>query len=197
VGKVQADMKRILLSASLALSAVISTLAQGSANNNTPQVIEWNEYYDLSWQDFKGERPGDAAGDAGTVVQIKAKPFLVKDEVDYDVFALFVKDKSWAEAYTASLLAHEKLHFDIAELYARKIRKKIAEMRAEKVTKVEAFNLAIQELLQESNEVDMQYDVETLHGGMVEKQKEWAERIKAELNGLREFKKKKRVITAG
>jgi hypothetical protein len=190
-------MKKILFLASLCAGAAVSTFAQVAANNSTPQVIEWNEYYDLSWRDFKGKRPGDAAGDAGTVVQIKAKPFLVKDNVDYDVYALFVKDKSWAEAYTAPLLAHEKLHFDIAELYARKIRKKIAELRDENVTKVDAFNLAIQELLQESNEVDMQYDIETLHGAMQEKQKEWADKVKAELNGLRKFKKKKRVITAG
>ena len=190
-------MKRILHLAALVLSAAVSALAQVTANNNTPQVIEWNEYYDLSWRDFMGKRPGDAAGDAGTVVQIKAKPFLVKNEVHYDVYALFVKDKSWAEAYTAPLLAHEKLHFDIAELYARKIRKKISEMRAENVTQVDAFNLAIEELLQESNEMDMQYDIETLHGAMQDKQKEWSDKVKAELNSLRKFKKKKRVITAG
>jgi hypothetical protein len=190
-------MKRILLLATLVLSAAVSIWAQGSSNNSTPQVLEWNEYYNLSWRDFKGKRPGDAAGDAGTVVQIKAKPFLVKNKVDYDVYALFVKDKSWAEAFTAPLLAHEKLHFDIAELYARKIRKKIADMQAQKITDVDAYNLSIQELLQESNEMDMQYDVETLHGAMVEKQKEWAEKVKAELNGLRKFKKKKRVISAG
>src|SRR5687768_5559097 len=129
-------MKRILLFTTLVLCAVVLSRAQGSSNNSTSQVIEWNEFYDLQWRDFKGKRPGDAAGDAGTVVQIKAKPFMIKNKVHYDVFALFVKDKSWAEAFTAPLLAHEKLHFDIAELYARKIRKKIADMQAEKVTDV-------------------------------------------------------------
>lgn len=190
-------MERILLSAVFLLSTAVSLYGQGTSNNSSPQVIEWNEYYDLSWRDFKGKRPGDAAGDAGTVVQIKAKPFLVKNKVEYDVYALFVKDKSWAEAFTAPLLAHEKLHFDIAELYARKIRKRIAQMQEEKVTDVDAYNLSIQELLQESNEIDMQYDVETLHGAMSEKQKEWTERVRAELNGLRKYKKKKRVISAG
>lgn len=190
-------MKKILLMAVLVAGAAVSSLAQGSSNNSTPQAIEWNEFYELRWDDFAGKRPGDAAGDAGTVVQIKARPFLIKDKVHYDVYALFVKEKSWAEAYTAPLLAHEQLHFDIAELYARKIRKKISELQAENVKDVDAYNLSIQELLQESNEIDMQYDVETLHGAMVEKQKEWTERVNAELNGLRKFKKKKRVISAG
>jgi hypothetical protein len=166
-------------------------------NNNTEQVVEWNEYYDLSWEDFKGKRPGDAAGDAGTVVQIKAKPFMVKNQVNYDVFALFVKNKSWADAHTRTLLSHEKLHFDIAELYARKIRQRIAELKKKKVNEVDVYNLAIQELLEESNQIDMQYDLETLHGAMEKKQAEWSKRVSSELNNLRKYKKKKRVISAG
>src|SRR5690348_5350311 len=90
---------------------------------DSKNIIVWNEYRPLTWEDFQGKRSEDAAGDAGTVVQIKAKPYMVKDQVKYDVAAVFVKNKSWSDAQTKELLAHEQLHFDIAELYARKIRK--------------------------------------------------------------------------
>src|SRR5687768_2492955 len=93
-------------------------------------VISWNEFYKLQWHDFQGEPGEDARGDAGAAVQIKAKPFLVKKEIKYDVVALFNRNKSWARGQSTTLLAHEQLHFDIAELYARKIRKKIKELAA-------------------------------------------------------------------
>ena len=69
-------------------------------------TILWNEYRPLTWDDFQGKRMEDAAGDAGTVVQIKAKPYMVKDEVKYYVAAVFVKNKSWADAHSPELLAH-------------------------------------------------------------------------------------------
>src|SRR5687768_6828529 len=94
-----------------------------SASVDDRGTITWNEFYRLQWHDFQGEPQENSIGDAGTVVQIKAKPYLVKKQVRYDVYALFNRKKSWARDYSESLLAHEQLHFDIAELYARKIRK--------------------------------------------------------------------------
>ena len=157
-------------------------------------LLLWNEFYKLQWDDFQGEPDKGSLGDAGTAVQIKAKPYLVKKEIRYDVEALFNRKKSWARDTSPSLLAHEQLHFDIAELYARKIRKKIRELQKQRVNDIKTFNEAIQTLLIESNEVDAQYDLETLHGALSRKQAEWSSRIKQELASLRIYKKPKRVI---
>jgi hypothetical protein len=170
-----------------------------SFTTNEPEsneVIVWNEYRPLTWDDFRGKRSEDAAGDAGTVVQIKAKPYMVKDQVKYDVSAVFVVNKSWTEAQTNELLAHEQLHFDIAELYARKIRKVIAALSENGEDEVKIYNRAIQKLLRESNEVDIQYDLETLHGAMLKRQAEWSKQIKSELKSLEQFKKHRQVISA-
>lgn len=169
-----------------------------SFTTKTPDALdtlEWNEYRPLTWEDFKGKRAEDAAGDAGTVVQIKAKPYQVKDEIHYEVAALFVKNKSWTDAQSPDLLAHEQLHFDIAELYARKIRKEIKEMQKSGDGQLRHYNLAIEELLRESNEIDIQYDLETLHGAMLARQKEWSDDIKQQLLSLENFKKEKQVIS--
>ena len=164
--------------------------------SDTKNVIVWNEYRTLTWEDFKGKRTEDAAGDAGTVVQIKAKPYMVKGQVKYDVAAVFVKNKSWSDAQTNELLAHEQLHFDIAELYARKIRQVSAELVEAGEQDVKDYNRAIQKLLHESDEVDIQYDMETLHGAMVNKQAEWSKKVKSELKALGQFKKHRTVISA-
>jgi hypothetical protein len=165
-------------------------------NPDAMEVIVWNEYRPLTWEDFQGKRSEDAAGDAGTVVQIKAKPYMVKDQVKYDVAAVFVKTKSWRDAETKELLAHEQLHFDIAELYARKIRKVIAAYEEAGEHDIKKYNRVVQKLLYESNEIDIQYDLETLHGALQKKQSEWTANIHEELKSLSQFKKHRQVISA-
>lgn len=163
----------------------------------TKQQIEWNEFYELRWDDFKGKPADDAAGDAGTSVQIQAKPYMVKNNIRYDVYALFNREKSWSRDQSAQLLVHEQLHFDLAEVFARKIRKKIMEMTEAGVSDVKVINTAIQGILEESNEADMQYDLETLHGALDQKQALWAKKIQDELIALKSYRKHKKVITSG
>lgn len=157
-------------------------------------LISWNEFYRLQWHDFMGQPDEHRMGDAGAAVQIKAKPFLVRKKIKYDVTAFFNRGKSWARDQSPSLLAHEQLHFDIAELYARKIRKKIKELNDRGVNDIKTYNSAIQELLLESNDADERYDLETLHGALSKKQAAWAKQVKAELLQLQRFKKPKRII---
>lgn len=182
---------------SIAALLFLSCLCFAFINNpEANEVIVWNEYRPLTWNDFKGKRTEDAAGDAGTVVQIKAKPYMVKKQVKYDVSAVFLINKSWADAQSKELLAHEQLHFDLAELYARKIRKVVDELSAAGEDDVKIYNRAIQKLLHESNEIDIQYDLETLHGAMLKKQAEWTKKVKAELKTLEKFKKHRQVISS-
>lgn len=159
--------------------------------------ITWNEFYKLQWHDFEGQPDQNSIGDAGAAVQIKAEPYLVKKQVKYDVYALFNKKKSWARDQSEALLAHEQVHFDIAEVYARKIRKKIKELSDRGVDDVKTYNAAIRELLHESNQLDEQYDLETLHGALSKKQEAWAKKVRDDLASLQQYKKPKRIIKAG
>jgi hypothetical protein len=156
--------------------------------------LEWNAYYDLSWNDFQGQAPMESHGDAGTAVQIKAKPFYVKDEVHYDVIAYFNREQSWVRDGSSQLLRHEQLHFDIAELYARKIRKEITRLKDNGVNDVQTINKAVRILLAESDKMDIQYDAETLHGSFLKKQAKWEARVKQEMGELEPFRKTKRVV---
>jgi hypothetical protein len=164
------------------------------AQSNPVDLLEWNEYYKLSWEDFQGKRTDSSIGDAGTFVSIKAKPYMVKNRVVYDVHAFFNRNKSWASDKSKELLEHEQLHFDIAELYARKIRKRISELRDRGVNNVKEYNAEINKLLEESNVADVEYDLETLHGALPKKQMLWETKVKKELEELEGFKKEKKVI---
>lgn len=161
---------------------------------SSAQLLEWNEYYRLTWDDFQGKPTPVSKGDAGTFVQIKAKPYLVGGEAFYDVHAYFDREQSWATEKSRSLLAHEQLHFDIAELYARKIRKRIHQLKSEGVKDVSKINAAVRHLLEESNEADIRYDAETLHGSLRSKQAQWEEKVSNEMASLERFKKPKKII---
>ncbi|MDX1629851.1 MAG: DUF922 domain-containing protein [Fulvivirga sp.] len=154
------------------------------------RYIAWNAHYKLNWSDFKAKKDMNIFGDAGTAVKIKAKPYLQKKTVHYQVFALFDKSKSWAHDTSDKLLAHEQLHFDIAELYARKIRKKIASLQRKGVRDIKIYNQAIKKLLAESNTFDQRYDRETLHGGLSKKQAFWEKKVSQAIHDLKAYEYK-------
>ncbi|ELR70574.1 hypothetical protein C900_03555 [Fulvivirga imtechensis AK7] len=157
------------------------------AQTDSQKYIEWTPSYQLNWNDFAGQPGAGAIGDAGTAVAIKAKPYIEKSKIHYIVHALFDKHKSWYRDKSPSLLAHEQLHFDLAELYARKARKKIIEIALTGETDLKVYNQAVQKILNESNMIDRQYDAETLHGSITKKQQEWKERVDKELIALQSY----------
>jgi hypothetical protein len=179
----------------IGLLVFCDTFSQSKDVSRTARSLEWNEFYELTWSDFEGTRTSDAIGDAGTVVRIEAKPFRNGSKIHYRVTALFIRSKSWVSDPSNSLLKHERLHFDLAELYARKIRKRVDELNRQNVKSIKVYNAAVKELLEESNIEDRRYDIETLHGAMVKKQAAWERRVGEELALLDEYKNQKRVIS--
>lgn len=157
-------------------------------------LLEWNPYYSLQWTDFRGAPGAEAHGDAGAVVSIKARPYVVKGKVRYDVRAFFNREKSWKRDTSDLLLAHEQLHFDIAEVYARKIRERIHDLERQGVNDVKTYNAAVRELLGESDRADRRYDAETLHGAMTNVQAKWKADVEQELVRLYRFRKERRII---
>ena len=180
--------ERPILILSLLLLISFSVMGQ-SAPYDHQQYIEWNEFYPLSWDNFKGEPTENSIGDAGTAVKIMATPYYAGKKIRYNVYALFNMQKSWGLEKDSALLAHEQLHFNIAELYARKIRKKVAELNVSGAKSLSFYNAEINKLLEESNAVDIQYDLETLHGAIRDKQRLWQKKIDAEMKALAGFKK--------
>jgi hypothetical protein len=172
----------------------IGELPAQKTDHGDQSFISWNPFYKLSWYDFQGTPPDESNSDAGASVQIKATPFMVKDKIHYNVAAIFNRKKSWARDQSRSLLGHEQLHFDLAEVYARKIRKRIAELEDDRVNDLKIYNAAIRGLLEESNRADRQYDIETLHGALIRQQEGWSKKVTAQLEQLEAYEKKKRRI---
>jgi predicted secreted Zn-dependent protease len=87
------------------------------------------------------------------------------------------------------VLTHEQKHFDIVELYARKLRKAVFETRYTDYNDL----LAKLEILYDKNDKEMDkyqdlYDEESDGSMNGEKQREWNKRIIQELDNYRKFK---------
>lgn len=174
------------------LLVLICSAAAQKLPYDPEKYIEWKEHEKLSWDFFNGKPAEDAFGDAGTAVKIKAKPYVVHGEIYYSVYALFNKKKSWCKGKSEELLAHEQLHFDIAELTARKIRRAVEQLKDDNITNLKTYNKTIKKILIKSNDFDAQYDKDTFHGLVQKKQQEWQKNVSEQLSALKTYAKQEK-----
>ena len=149
--------------------------------------VVWQANQPLSWENFKGVPDKDdwvhgAVTYAGFDVQVEEVHFFSR-EVLFKVVAVFDQRQSWVkpEKKDSGLLAHEQLHFDIAELFARKLEKKLNSL------KVSVHDKAVVKKWQDyftKAQLSLQnkYDHETVHGIRKEQQLAWQQEISRQLN---------------
>ncbi|MBA3899877.1 MAG: DUF922 domain-containing protein [Bacteroidetes bacterium] len=172
------------------LSFLAVIILFSSYQSEKPDYIYWKDDSELSWEAFKGKPKVYSKGGAAAFTGIDRYFTYESKSLTIIVIAFFSKSKSWVkeEDKTSSTLAHEQLHFDISELYARKMRKKYRENRFKKRNFKEDFNKIAEKILVELNLFQNIYDKETTNPRNEEKQQEWAERVKKELLELEEYK---------
>ena len=159
----------------------------------TPAII-WSPDRKLTWDDFK-RKPKEGTGlDAESAVYIETSGIECKNgKVVYNVRAVFEPDESWVDPNkkSAALLAHEQGHFDLAEVYARKLRKALSELASlceDKKKFAEAVKAALKKNADELRKAEEKYDEDTNHGEDADKQKQAADDIKKGLDDLKDFK---------
>lgn len=157
---------------------------------DTTQYIEWNATRPLSWKDYLHRPTENAFGDAFALTSVthSVRGGISKGKPNFEVYVLFVREESWTSDSTdMALLAHEQLHFDIAELYARKLRKQIEAMGKQEVTDLKEYRKKIQYLLDQFKLKSSDYDEETVHGRIGEKQEEWRIFVSSEMQRLHTY----------
>ena len=92
----------------------------------------------------------------------------------------FYKTHSHIKSTDSLILKHEQLHFDIAEVFARKLREKIKNHNKE-FFDLESYNKEIDLIYQRYFLYQERYDRETKHSLNIDKQNEWEEKINLNL----------------
>ena len=118
-------MKRTLAIGSLLL--ILFSFKKVSAQD----TLYWSSGYKLTPKDFRGKPDTTATYPSISVCGIKYIGHAGKTTVQTEAFGIFIRPKSWAVLYEddSLWLIHERLNFDIAELFARKLRKTFSEYK--------------------------------------------------------------------
>jgi hypothetical protein len=152
------------------------------------EEIPWSAARRLEWSDFKGEPDGNDTNAALTSSKIVfGYNYNSRDGFSWHIACLFNKNRSWVKIKNDFILAHEQGHFDITEIYARRLQKQLKQYSFNKDKAQKEVPAIYQSIMKEQSETQNRYDNETDHSRKKEIQLAWLERIKKELNDLKEY----------
>lgn len=172
----------------LFLQTAVAPAALSSAELPVAPVTEdetmmaWKSDRKLTWEDFKSvpvrttEAVALTSTSLGISYRVKNNQFL------YDISCAFSKQHSWGLLRTPYILAHEQAHFDITEIYARKLHNELQLYRFNAKTFKKDINDIYYRVVKEKEAFQEQYDSETDHSRKKARQEEWLVRIEALLD---------------
>ena len=114
--------------------------------------ILWQENKKLKIQDFKADNKDTIKVNrqqflgAISAIRIEYSSFQRnKNSVpDFSIKTYFDPNESWMLLKNDYVLQHEQIHFDLTELYARKMRKSVESIRQKNVTNISIYRKKIQ-----------------------------------------------------
>ncbi|WP_123873412.1 hypothetical protein [Chryseobacterium piscium] len=150
--------------------------------------IEWNQKNRLSFDDFIGE-PEISSAAAASAINIEYEIIsqsIWTGKIKIKIKANFNKEKSWAkpEFKNLQLLAHEQGHFDIAQIFAIYMQRKVNNEIKTSQDFHKKFQIVYDQIYNEYFEFQNKYEIDTNHGSDVPKQDEYDTMIKEKLNDL-------------
>jgi hypothetical protein len=172
------------LIAVLLLSPVFFSLAP--LNNGSD--IPWNASRKLTWPDFKSRPDNNSVNAALTSSKIIFNYGYGSDKgFTFTISCVFDKNSSWGKIKTDYILSHEQGHFDIAEIYARKLNKALKAYAFNAKTVAKEVPALYQKIMKEEGEFQNQYDSETNFSRDKEQQAIWLAKIQHQLDELNEY----------
>lgn len=171
------------------LASIFSIHAKSEDNRSNAQKddkrFSWNENRKLSWNDFKG--PVVTQNDESAAATCCSIGLTVDNDAAgepvINVYNSFYINKSWVkeDARIESVLVHEQGHFDLCELYTRKLRTRVATIDLKSATAKEDLMNIYSALSDEYETRQQAYEQETAHGTIIHEQERWKEMIGNEL----------------
>ena len=159
-------------------------------------AIEWTPDYKLEWSDFKASgKVSKGFSVAASTCGFGYDGIVRHHEMIVNVYVRFYCRESWKNpGYDLpEVLRHEQLHFDICELYGRKLYKGILQLRKDNMLNESNLKRLYDYLIEEYDDLQEKYDAETGHSTEAEQQKRWNKMIGSALKkhedyaGYREY----------
>ncbi|WP_339699035.1 DUF922 domain-containing protein [uncultured Marixanthomonas sp.] len=176
----------------LFVTLLLFTLSFFPSEENKEKIL-WTETRQLTWEDFRGTpKPGAdfvASTNSGMSFSFSYTEKNGKRTMEHSISCNFYPELSWFKPGKVSeyILKHEQTHFDISELHARILRKRIAEAEFSKNVK-EEIGALYHTTEQERQDLQNQYDLETDHSKNKEEEYRWREKITNQLKKYERWK---------
>ena len=150
--------------------------------------LRWSAGRRLTWSDFQGAAPQGGEEAAKTAYGIYYGWRCNGREFEFLVIAAFHRDQSWVKAVVLTdsaesrrVLAHEQTHFNIAELYARRMRQRFAGFSRPCRMSDDQLSAEARHILDEERVFQRRYDAETGHGLERREQAAWEANVRRQL----------------
>ena len=132
------------------------------------EFILWQENKKLKIQDFKADNKDTVKVNrqqflgAISAIRIEYSSFQRnKNSVpDFSIKTYFDPNESWMLLKNDYVLQHEQIHFDLTELYARKMRKSVESLRQKNVTNISIYRKKIQRWNAKKKKASNQFDAD-------------------------------------
>ena len=165
------------------------------SQNEKSDLIQWNNKYNLSWSDFKGNSKDTIYAKnthlqacAVSCIELSYKYLVSGNKIDFIIINQFNKLKSFTcDTLSEELLQHEQCHFDLSEIYARKIRREVRDLQKKGINKIDNYINVFKVLKAELDSIDNQFDIDTFYGNVEDQQNLWQKKIKKELIELNTY----------
>lgn len=130
--------------------------------------ILWQENKKLKIQDFKADNKDTIKVNrqqflgAISAIRIEYSSFQRnKNSVpDFSIKTYFDPNESWMLLKNDYVLQHEQIHFDLTELYARKMRKSVESLRQKNITNISIYRKKIQRWNAMKEKASNQFDAD-------------------------------------
>lgn len=164
-------MNKLLL-LSLALLPFLSP-----AQDKGDELIYWKAGQRLTWDDYKGKADIGSGAAASTSTYLGIDYNFSPKGLTYKISCSFSKTRSWGIHKNQHILNHEQGHFDIAEIFARRLNMKMAAYKFNSNTYKNDLRKMYEDVVDEKEEMQDAYDKETDHSIIKDKQEEWLKKI--------------------
>ena len=150
----------------------------------------WSPTRQLNWSDFRGRPNLMSPMTATTSYVISFEARCVGDDFSFSVESRFLPTQSWVknehilDRTSDRTLNHERTHFDLSEVQARRARKGLASLKSPCALPDEERDRLMVPYLKDDAGVQAQYDRETMHGTLLARQGQWDERVRTWLREL-------------
>jgi hypothetical protein len=158
-----------------------------TAQSDREELLNWSASRKLTWADYKASPNPNSDAAASTTTYLGIDYNISTSSFSYKIESRFSKTRSWGLHKTDYILSHEQGHFDIAEVFARKLHKKMSEYQFNRKTYDKDLRKIYEEVTKEKEKTQNEYDGETRHSINKEKQAEWLKKIDKMLRELEDY----------